>query len=74
MGAKLVLLDSTRPEDVCSTLQREKATFMPIVAQPAQEDCRPRKIEDYDLGSLKKGVCGRRGELPRADSERPTKR
>jgi 2,3-dihydroxybenzoate-AMP ligase/mycobactin salicyl-AMP ligase len=64
MGAKLVLLDSTRPEDVCSTLQREKATFMPIVPTLLKRIVDLENLKDYDLGSLKKVSAGGEASSP----------
>jgi 2,3-dihydroxybenzoate-AMP ligase/mycobactin salicyl-AMP ligase len=64
MGAKLVLLDSTRPEDVCSTLQREKATFMPIVPSLLKRIVDLDRLGDYDLGSLKKVSAGGEASSP----------
>ena len=64
MGAKLVLLDSTRPEDVCSTLQREKATFMPIVPSLLKRIVDLERLKDYDLGSLKKVSAGGEASSP----------
>jgi len=57
-GAKLVLLDSTRPEDVCSTLQKEKATFMPIVPSLLKRIVDLENLKDYDLSSLQKVSAG----------------
>jgi 2,3-dihydroxybenzoate-AMP ligase/mycobactin salicyl-AMP ligase len=54
MGYKLVLLDSTKPQDICSTIERQKVTFMPTV---------PSMIS-YDLSSLRKISAGGEPSAP----------
>ena len=54
VGGKMVLLDSTRVWDICSAIQREKATFMPIVPSLLKRIIDFEELGQYDLGSLKK--------------------
>jgi 2,3-dihydroxybenzoate-AMP ligase/mycobactin salicyl-AMP ligase len=57
-GYKLVLLDSTRPEDICSTIQSEKVTYMPTVPSLVKRVIEIEQLGDYDLTSLKKISAG----------------
>ncbi len=54
--AKLVLLDSTQPEDVCMWIQREKVTAVPSVPAIIARVLNMEGLEKYDLTSLKK-IC-----------------
>jgi 2,3-dihydroxybenzoate-AMP ligase/mycobactin salicyl-AMP ligase len=58
LGYKLVLLDSTRPEDICSTIQSEKVTYMPMVPSLVKRVIEIGQLGDYDLTSLKKISAG----------------
>jgi 2,3-dihydroxybenzoate-AMP ligase/mycobactin salicyl-AMP ligase len=58
MGYKLVLLDSTKPQDICSTIEREKVTYMPTVPSVVRRILEPERLHDYDLSSLKKISAG----------------
>jgi 2,3-dihydroxybenzoate-AMP ligase len=55
--ATLVLLDSTTPEDICSTIEKEKVTAIPsvpaLIARVLSTD-----LNNYDLTSLKKISLG----------------
>ena len=64
MGYKLVLLDSTRPEDICSTIEREKVTFMPTVPSVMRRVLETEQLHDYDLSSLKKISAGGEPSAP----------
>lgn len=55
---KLVLLDSTRIEDFCATVQREKVTCGPIVPTQAIRLVNFEGLKNYDLSSLKKLYSG----------------
>jgi len=57
-GYKLVLLDSTRPEDICSTIQSEKVTYMPTVPSLVRRIIEIERLGDYDLTSLKRISAG----------------
>jgi len=63
-GYKLVLLDSTRPEDICSTIQSEKVTYMPTVPSLVKRLIEIEQLGDYDLTSLKKISAGGEPSLP----------
>jgi len=58
LGYKLVLLDSTRPQDICSTIQSEKVTYMPTVPSLVKRVIEIEQLRDYDLTSLKKISAG----------------
>ncbi len=64
MAGKLVLLDSTRPEDICSTIQREKVTFMPIVPSLLKRILDIENLNEYDLSTLKKISAGGESSSP----------
>lgn len=54
--SKLVLLDSTKPEDICEWIQREKVTAIPSVPALIARIINMEGLEKYDLSSLKK-IC-----------------
>lgn len=54
--AKLVLLDSTQPDDVCAWIQREKVTAIPSVPAIIARIVNIENLEKYDLTSLQK-IC-----------------
>ena len=58
MGYKQVLLDSTKPQDICSTIEREKVTYMPTVPSVVRRILESERLHDYDLSSLKKISAG----------------
>ncbi len=64
MGYKVVLLDSTKPEDICSTIEREKVTFMPTVPSVVRRIIESERLHDYDLSSLKKISAGGEPSAP----------
>jgi 2,3-dihydroxybenzoate-AMP ligase len=51
--AKLVLLDSVQPEDICQRIQSEKVTAMPSVPALIARIVSMENLEKYDLTSLK---------------------
>jgi 2,3-dihydroxybenzoate-AMP ligase len=57
-GYKLVLLDSTRPLDICSMIQEERITYMPTVPSLIKRMLDFGKMADYKLSSLKKISAG----------------
>jgi 2,3-dihydroxybenzoate-AMP ligase len=56
--ARLVLLDSTEPERVCETIQREKVTALPSVPAIITRVVNMEDLNRYDLSSLKKISVG----------------
>ncbi|HNS79745.1 MAG TPA: AMP-binding protein, partial [Syntrophorhabdus sp.] len=56
--SKLVLLDSTQPEDICEWIQKEKVTAIPSVPALIARIINMEDIEKYDLSSLKKISVG----------------
>ena len=61
---QLVLLDSTRPADICSTIEREKITYMPTVPSVVRRMLESEQFSDYTLGSLKKISAGGEPSTP----------
>lgn len=53
-SAKLVLVDSSRPEDFCESVQRERATCAVTVPAVARRIVNLERLKDYDLTSLLK--------------------
>jgi 2,3-dihydroxybenzoate-AMP ligase len=51
--AKLVLLDSVQPEDICERIQSEKVTAMPSVPALIARIVSMDNLDKYDLSSLK---------------------
>ncbi len=56
--AKLVLLDSVKPEDICEWVQREKVTAIPTVPALIARVVQMENLSSYDLSSLKKISVG----------------
>ncbi|MCX8021492.1 MAG: AMP-binding protein [Syntrophorhabdaceae bacterium] len=54
--AKLVLLDSTKAEDICEWIEKERVTAIPSVPALITRVLEMEGIERYDLSSLKK-IC-----------------
>jgi 2,3-dihydroxybenzoate-AMP ligase len=63
-GFKLILLDSTRPEDICNTIGAEKVTYVPMVPSLTKRILESEKFRDYDLSSLKKLLGGGEPSTP----------
>lgn len=55
---KLVMLDSTRPEDICNTIQNEKVSAAAIVPALARRIVDFEGLRDYALSSLVKLYVG----------------
>ncbi|MEW6668501.1 MAG: AMP-binding protein [Thermodesulfobacteriota bacterium] len=55
---KTVFLDAMQPEDICETVEREKATAIVLVPTIAKRLIDYEKRKDHDLSSLKKIHCG----------------
>jgi len=58
VGYKLVLLDSTRPADICNAIQAEKATYVPTVPSLVKRVLEFDVLDEHDLTSLKKISAG----------------
>jgi 2,3-dihydroxybenzoate-AMP ligase/mycobactin salicyl-AMP ligase len=56
--AKLVLLDSVKPQDICEWVQREKVTAIPTVPALIARVVQMDDLAKYDLSSLKKISVG----------------
>ncbi len=63
-GAKLILLDSTRPEDICATVQKEKVTYVPMVPSLTKRILEFDGFKQYDLSSLKRLLGGGEPSTP----------
>ncbi len=58
MLGKLVMLDSTDPEDVLGAIQKEKVTAIAWVPALASRLVSYERLRDYDVSSLQKMLCG----------------
>jgi 2,3-dihydroxybenzoate-AMP ligase len=63
-GFKLILLDSTKPEDICETIQTEKVTYVPMVPSLTKRILEYERFSEYDLRSLKKVLGGGEPSTP----------
>lgn len=63
-GYRLVLLDSTRPEDICATIQAEKVTYVPMVPSLTKRILESDGFKEYNLSSLKKVLGGGEPSTP----------
>ncbi len=61
---KLVLLDSTRPEDICSTIEKEGVTFLNLVPVLLTRLVNFDGLKNYDIQSLKKLHVGAQHSPP----------
>ena len=52
--AKYVLTESTKPEDICGIIEKEKITAFPSVPAVINRLANINTLKDYDLSSLKK--------------------
>jgi len=64
VGYKLVLLDSTRPLDICTTIQNEKVTYTATVPSMVRRLLEMEQLGDYGLTSLKKISAGGEPSTP----------
>jgi len=55
---KIVLLDSTRSEDICRLVQEERVTYLPLVPTLANRLVNFEHLGDYDMSSLVKMSVG----------------
>ena len=55
---KVVMLDSTEPEDICRAIQKEKITALAWTPALAHRLVNFEDLKDYDMSSLKKMYCG----------------
>ncbi len=63
-GYKLVLLDSTKPVDICATIEAEKVTYMPMVPSLVRRILEQPELGNYNLASLKKISAGGEPSTP----------
>jgi len=63
-SGKIVLLDSTRPDDFCSMVQREKVSCAPMVPALVLRVANFEGLKDYDMSSLLKIYAGGAPSLP----------
>jgi non-ribosomal peptide synthetase component E (peptide arylation enzyme) len=57
-SAKYVLLDSTKAEDICRIIEREKVTAFPTVPALIKRILELDNLREYDLGSLTRIYAG----------------
>jgi len=55
---KVVMLDSTEPEDICSAIQKEKITALAWTPALAHRLVNFEGLSDFDVSSLAKMYCG----------------
>jgi len=58
MFGRLVMLDSTDPEDVLRAIQKERVTAIAWVPALASRLVNYERLKDYDVSSLQKMLCG----------------
>ncbi len=58
MFGRMVMLDSTDPEDVLRAIQKERVTAIAWVPALASRLVNYEKLKDYDVRSLQKMLCG----------------
>jgi len=58
VGYKIVLLDSTRPEDLCRVIEAEGVTYFPTVPSLLKRILEFPSIDDFDLRALKRISAG----------------
>jgi len=63
-GAKIVMLDSTYPEDFCQAVQEEKVTCSGLVPTLMSRIVSFENLGDYDLSSLQKVYVGAANSPP----------
>jgi len=61
---KLVMLDSTKPEDILDMIQKEKVTAVAWVPALAYRLVYFDRLKDYDVSSLQKMMCGGQAITP----------
>ena len=64
MFGKLVMLDSTEPEDILNVIQKEKVTAVAWVPALAYRLVNFERLKDYDVSSLQKMMCGGQAATP----------
>ena len=63
-GAKMVILDSTRPEDFCKAVQDEKVTCTGLVPTLISRFVNYENLGNYDMSSLKRIYVGAANSPP----------
>ena len=61
---KIVLLDSTRPEDICGAIEKEKVSFLNLVPVLLTRLVNFDRLKEYDIRSLKKLHVGAQHSPP----------
>ncbi len=64
VGYRLVLLDSTRPGDICQSIEAERVTYFPTVPSLINRVLEFDKKGDFDLTSLRKISAGGEPSAP----------
>jgi 2,3-dihydroxybenzoate-AMP ligase len=55
---RMVMLDATDAESICTMIEKEKITAIPWTPTLAYRVVHYERLKDFDLGSLKKMYCG----------------
>jgi non-ribosomal peptide synthetase component E (peptide arylation enzyme) len=63
-GAKIIMLDSTYPEDFCRAVQAEEVTCTGLVPTLISRIVKFEKLGDFDLSSFKKAYVGAANSPP----------
>jgi non-ribosomal peptide synthetase component E (peptide arylation enzyme) len=58
VGYRIVLLDSTRADDICRTIDEERVTYLPTVPSLLKRILEFEQVNDYSLHSLRKISAG----------------
>ena len=58
VGYRIVLLDSTRPDDICHAIDAERVSYLPTVPSLLKRLLDFHEISNYDLRSLRKISAG----------------
>jgi 2,3-dihydroxybenzoate-AMP ligase/mycobactin salicyl-AMP ligase len=64
MFGKLIMLDSTEPEDVLAMIQEERVTSVAWVPALADRLVNFERLKDFDVSSLRKMMCGGQAVTP----------
>lgn len=64
VGYRIVLLDSTRAEDICRTLETERVSYMPTVPSLLKRILEFAGRDNYDLSALRKVSAGGEAATP----------
>ncbi len=64
VGYRIVLVDSTRPDDICRAISEEQVSYLPTVPSLLKRILEFDEIENYDLDCLRKISAGGEAGTP----------